>query len=215
MGAAAVEVLAVVVTAAVEAAAAAELLRLWLRPRWPPRLKLPPPPPLLLLLRRRLLSLLLLPLLLLLHDAPRWYWSSCASKQGAAQRVRQQKRTRKHKALPFALPVENSHAEKGGACAQCIMEASGGARRINSSSSVKKNHDTLVVLSIEKCACVAQCVVQASCSGQFARCVSGVDVDCAVRSQSRAERRVCQSRRCALPRRWRRWRACDFVGGSF
>ena len=62
-----------VVTAAVEAAAAAELLRLWLRPRWPPRLKLPPPPPLLLLLRRRLLSLLLLPLLLLLHDAPRWY----------------------------------------------------------------------------------------------------------------------------------------------
>ena len=116
--------------------------------------------------------------------------------------------------MPFALPVENSHAEKSGACAQCIMEASGGARRMCSSSCVKKNHDTLVVLRMEKCACVAQCVVQASCSEQLAWCVSGVDVDCAVRSQSCAARRVCQSRRCALPRRWRRWRACDFVGGE-
>ena len=115
--------------------------------------------------------------------------------------------------LLCALLVEISSAKKGSARAQCIRKAAGGAGRVYGVSSVKKIHDTLVVRRVQKYACVVQCVVRASCSEQFAWCVSRVDAGCTVRSQSRAVRRVCRSRRCALPRRGRRRRACAFVGG--
>ena len=115
--------------------------------------------------------------------------------------------------LPFVLPVENSSAKKGRACAQCIGEAAGGARRVCGASNVKKNHDTLVECRKQKCVCAVQCVMRVSCGEQFTRHMLGVDAGRAVGSQSRAAQRVCQSRWCALSRRGRRWRACDFVGG--
>ena len=115
--------------------------------------------------------------------------------------------------LPFVLPVENSSAKKGRACAQCIGEAAGGARRVCGASNVKKNHDTLVECRKQKCVCAVQCVIRVSCGEQFTRHMLGVDAGRAVGSQSRAAQRVCQSRWCALSRRGRRWRACDFVGG--
>ena len=116
--------------------------------------------------------------------------------------------------LPFALPIENSSAKKGSACAQLMREAAGGARRSCGASSVKKNHDTLVVCRMQKCVCAVQCVIRVSCGEQFTRHMLGVDAGRAVGSQSRAAQRVCQSRWCALSRRGRRWRACDFVGGK-
>ena len=70
-------------------------------------------------------------------------------------------------------------------------------------SSVKKNHDTLVVCRMQKCACAVQCVVRVSCGEQFTRHMFGADADRAVGSHSRAAQRVCQSRWCALPRRGR------------
>ena len=115
--------------------------------------------------------------------------------------------------LPFVLPVENSSAKKGRACAQCIGEAAGGARRVCGASNVKKNHDTLVECRKQKCVCAVQCVMRVSCGEQFTRHMLGEDAGRAVGSQSRAAQRVCQSRWCALSRRGRRWRACDFVGG--
>ena len=115
--------------------------------------------------------------------------------------------------LPFVLPVENSSAKKGRACAQCIGEAAGGARRVCGASNVKKNHDTLVECRKQKCVCAVQCVIRVSCGERFTRHMLGVDAGRAVGSQSRAAQRVCQSRWCALSRRGRRWRACDFVGG--
>ena len=94
-----------------------------------------------------------------------------------------------------------------------MREAAGGTRRVCGASSVKKNHDTLVVCRMQKCACAVQCVVRVSRGEQFTRHMLGVDAGRAVGSQSRAAQRVCQSRWCALSRRGRRWRACDFVGG--
>ena len=116
--------------------------------------------------------------------------------------------------LPFVLPVENSSAKKGRACAQCIGEAAGGARRVCGASNVKKNHDTLVECRKQKCVCAVQCVMRVSCGEQFTRHMFGADADRAVGSHSRAAQRVCQSRWCALPRRGRHWRACDFVRGE-
>ena len=114
--------------------------------------------------------------------------------------------------LPFALPVENSSAKKGSACAQLMREAAGGARRSCGASSVKKNHDTLVVCRMQKCVCAVQCVVHVSCGEQFTRHMLGVDAGRAVGSPSRAVQRVCQSRRRAMARRGQRWRACCSVG---
>ena len=116
--------------------------------------------------------------------------------------------------LPFALPVGNSSAKKGSACAQLMREAAGGARRVCGASSVKQNHDTLAVCRMQKCTCAVQCVVRVSCGEQFTRHMFGADADRAVGSHSRAAQRVCQSRWCALPRRGRHWRARDFVGGE-
>ena len=117
--------------------------------------------------------------------------------------------------LPFVLPEGYSGSEKCSACAQCAMEAAGGARRSHGAGMAKKSDGTHVVLIMEKCACVAHCVVHANCGEQFARSMSNVDAGRAVRSRSRVVPRMCQSRRCALPRRGRRWRACDFVGNRF
>ena len=88
--------------------------------------------------------------------------------------------------LPCALPVENSSAKKGRACAQCIGEAAGGAWRMYGVCSVKKIHDTLVVCRMQKCACAVPCVVRVGCGEQFTRHMLGVDADRAVESQSRA-----------------------------
>ena len=66
-------------------------------------------------------------------------------------------------------------------------------------SNVKKNHDTLVECRKQKCVCAVQCVMRVSCGEQFTRHMLGVDAGRAVGSQSRAARRVCQSRWCALP----------------
>ena len=77
--------------------------------------------------------------------------------------------------LPFALSVGNSSAKKGSACAQLMREAAGGARRVCGASSVKKNHDTLVVCRMQKCACAVQCVVRVSCGEQFTQHMCGVD----------------------------------------
>ena len=86
--------------------------------------------------------------------------------------------------LPFALPIENSSAKKGSACAQLMREAAGGARRSCGASSVKKNHDTLVVCRMQKCVCAVQCVVHVSCGEQFTRHMLGVDAGRAVGSPS-------------------------------
>ena len=88
--------------------------------------------------------------------------------------------------LPCALPVENSSAKKGRACAQYIGEAAGGAWRMYGVCSVKKIHDTLVVCRMQRCVCAVQCVVHVSCGEQFTRHMLGVDADRAVESQSRA-----------------------------
>ena len=116
--------------------------------------------------------------------------------------------------LPFVLPVEGTSAKKGRACAQCIGEVAGGAWRVYGACSVKKNHDTLVVCRMQKCACVVQCVVRVSCGEQFTRHMSGAGADRAAGSQSCAVERVYGSRWCALSRRGRQWRACDFCRGK-
>ena len=112
------------------------------------------------------------------------------------------------------VPVEDSSAKKGRACAQCIGEVAGGAWRVCGACSVKKNHDTLVVCRMQKCACVVQCVVRVSCGEQFTRHMSGAGADRAAGSQSCAVERVYGSRWCALSRRGRQWRACDFCRGK-
>ena len=112
--------------------------------------------------------------------------------------------------LPFVLPVDNSSATEGGACALCILEAAGGALRMHGASCVDKSDCTHVVLRLQKCAHVMHCGVLASCDEQFAGCVSGADAGRVVGSQALAARWVCWSRRCALLRRGRYWRACDF-----
>ena len=97
--------------------------------------------------------------------------------------------------LPFALPVENSSAKKGRACAQCIGEAAGGARRVCGASNVKKNHDTLVECRKQKCVCAVQCVMRVSCGEQFTRHMLGVDAGRAVVwGRSRVRRSECASR---------------------
>ena len=116
--------------------------------------------------------------------------------------------------LPFALPIENSSAKKGSACAQLMREAAGGGRRSCGASSVKKNHDTLVVCRMQKCVCAVQCVVHVSCGEQFTRHMFGADADRAVGSQSCAVERVCESRWCALSHGGWRWRACDLCRGK-
>ena len=112
--------------------------------------------------------------------------------------------------LPFVLPVDNSSATEGGACALCILEAAGGALRMHGASCVDKSDYTHVVLRLQKCAHVMHCGVLASCDEQFAGCMSGADAGRVVGSQALAARWVCWSRWCALLRRGRYWRACDF-----
>ena len=114
----------------------------------------------------------------------------------------------------FVLPVEDSSAKKGRACAQCIGEVAGGAWRVYGACSVKKNHDTLVVCRMQKCACVVQCDVRVSCGEQFTRHMLGADADRDVGSQSCAVERVCESRWCALSQGGWRWRACDLCRGK-
>ena len=96
--------------------------------------------------------------------------------------------------LPFVLPEGYSGSEKCSACAQCAMEAAGGARCSHGAGMAKKSDGTHVVLIMEKCACVAHCVVHANCGEQFARSMSNVD---AGRAVGRVVPRMCQSRRCA------------------
>ena len=100
--------------------------------------------------------------------------------------------------LPFVLPVEDSSAKKGRACAQCIGEVAGGAWRVYGACSVKKSHDTLVVCRMQKCACVVQCDVRVSCGEQFTRHMLGADADRDVGSQSCAVERVCGAARVAV-----------------
>ena len=95
-----------------------------------------------------------------------------------------------------------------------MREVAGGARRVCGVSSVKKNHDTLVVCRMQKCACAVQCVVRVSCGEQFTRHMFGADADRAVGSQSCAVERVCESRWCALSHGGWRWRACDLCRGK-
>ena len=75
-----------------------------------------------------------------------------------------------------------------------MREAAGGARRSCGASSVKKNHDTLVVCRMQKCVCAVQCVVHVSCGEQFTRHMLGVDAGRAVGSPRRVQCSECASR---------------------
>ena len=81
---------------------------------------------------------------------------------------------------------------------------------MSGASCVDKRDDTHVVLRLQNCAHVMHCGVLAGCDEQFAGCMSGADAGRVAGSQALAARWVCWSRRCALLRRGRCWRACDF-----
>ena len=102
--------------------------------------------------------------------------------------------------LPFVLPVENSSAKKGRACAQCIGEAAGGARRVCGASNVKKNHDTLVECRKQKCVCAVQCVIRVSCGERFTRHMLGVDAGRAAGSNELVDYRASLWVRPGMPR---------------
>ena len=82
--------------------------------------------------------------------------------------MRQQKRTRKHKALPFAL-VENSHAEKGGLARQGTMVRLEARAYIVPAVSRKMTR----FCAQDVCMCCAMC-----CAGELQCAIRTVCVGC-------------------------------------
>ena len=59
--------------------------------------------------------------------------------------------------LPNGLPVGNSSAEKGVACARCAVSAVGGVRLVHGVNSVEENEDTPCGPNLQKYAHVLLC----------------------------------------------------------